>query len=51
MGYAPGLAWVRFNPELAFHHGAKISKAPSFPQLQTTPQSIIIPIVIFRDAI
>ena len=25
-GYAPGLAWVRFNQKLAFHHGDTISK-------------------------
>jgi hypothetical protein len=28
--YAPGLAWVRFNQKLAFHHDNTIIKTPSF---------------------
>ena len=29
--YAPGLAWVRFNQKLAFHHGDTISKSTISP--------------------
>ena len=35
-GYAPGLAWVRYNQKLAFHHSDMIIKASSFPLLQLT---------------
>ena len=50
MGYAPGLVWVRYNQKLAFHHGDTIIKAPSFPLLQMTSQSIVVPIMIYVDA-
>ena len=36
-GYAPGLAWVRFNQKLAFHLGDTIIETPSFPMLQMIP--------------
>jgi hypothetical protein len=29
-GYAPGLAWVRYNQKLAFHRDDMIIKAPPF---------------------
>ena len=29
-GYAPGLAWVRYNQRLALYHGDMITEAPSF---------------------
>ena len=48
--YAPGLAWVRYNKKLAFHHGDMIIKAPSFLLLRSTPRSIIVPIIIYVDA-
>ena len=50
MGYAPGLAWVRYNQNLAFHHGDTIIKAPSFMFPWSTPRSIIVPIMIYVDA-
>ena len=45
MGYESGLAWVRFNQRLAFHHGDTIIKAPSFLLLQMTPEAIIVSII------
>ena len=39
MGYAPGLAWVRFNQKVAFHHGDTISK--STISLATPDDSVI----------
>ena len=37
--YAPGLAWVRFNQKLAFHHGNMISKSTISP---ATPDDSVI---------
>ena len=36
-GYAPGLAWVRYNQKLTFNHGDTVIKAPSFSLLRSTP--------------
>ena len=38
-GYAPGLAWVRYNQKLAFHHCDTISK--STISLATPDASVI----------
>ena len=50
MGYAPGLAWTRYNQGLAFHRRDTITKAPSFLLFWSTPQSIVVPIMIYVDA-
>ena len=50
MGYASGLAWVKYNQKLAFHRGDTITKAPSFLLLRSSPRSIVIPIMIYVDA-
>jgi hypothetical protein len=47
-GYAPGLTWVKCNQKLALHPDP-IIEASSFPLRQMTPQSIIIPIMMFMD--
>ena len=44
-GYAPGLAYVRFNQRLVFHCGDTITKAPSFLLLQMTLEAIVVPII------
>ena len=44
-GYAPGLAWVRYNQKFAFHRGDPIIKAPSFLLLQMTLEAIVVPII------
>ena len=31
MGYAPGLAWVKYNQKLAFNHGVMIFKSTISP--------------------
>ena len=48
-GYAPGLAWVRYN-QGSFHLGGMIIKSPSFPLLRSSPRSIVVPIMIYVDA-
>jgi hypothetical protein len=39
-----------YNQRLAFHDGDAFIRIPCYLLLQTTPQSIVIPIVIFGDA-
>ena len=38
MGYAPGLAWVKYNQKLAFHHG---TTSKSTISLATPDESVI----------
>jgi hypothetical protein len=38
-GYAPGLAWVKYNQKLAFHHGDMIFKRTISP---ATPDDSVI---------
>ena len=49
-GYALGLALVKYNQKLAFHHGDTIIKTPSFPLLRSSPRSIVVPIMTYVDA-
>jgi hypothetical protein len=41
---------LRYNQKLAFHHGDTVIRTPSFPLLQKTSRSVIVPIIIFGDA-